>query len=231
VDRSEQFRSLFRFQTEENFQPPGSEPRPEDYRREDIPQHFHRQGFERKTGQGYLFSSRSDEDRDWMADRRYKQAWGEHNSAMATHGWAQGQLEKRIFDTPLDKPEPLENWARPEHVSQHGDYDIGSFPGGMVAFHGSTPVARMHLTKSNRQGYRSINLIETAPEHRRRGLATAMWHQAQAIHGGSIVHSPKRTAQGEHWARSVGGNEFSMSGSHVVPMYQLSLEQMGMGEK
>lgn len=48
--------------------------------------------------------------------------------------------------------------------------------------------------------------IEVHPNHRRKGIATAMWNQAQDITGGNVGHSETRSDDGEAWAQSVGGD-------------------------
>jgi hypothetical protein len=57
---------------------------------------------------------------------------------------------------------------------------------------------------------RGILNIGVDPEHVRRGVATAMWHEGHRLaeqHGRipKPKHSPDRTAMGDAWARSVGG--------------------------
>lgn len=51
-----------------------------------------------------------------------------------------------------------------------------------------------------------INVIYTSEEHRRKGVATAMWNHAQQHEKVKPRHSPSMTEEGHAWARSVGGN-------------------------
>lgn len=54
--------------------------------------------------------------------------------------------------------------------------------------------------------------IEVVESFRRRGVATALWQRAQALHAQepmtfpAPVHSVERSADGDAWARSVGGH-------------------------
>ena len=52
--------------------------------------------------------------------------------------------------------------------------------------------------------------VEVNEEHRRQGVATGLWQQAQTAASGtrSVVkpkHSSERTVEGDAWAKSVGG--------------------------
>jgi GNAT superfamily N-acetyltransferase len=55
-------------------------------------------------------------------------------------------------------------------------------------------------------GTGDIQGVEVDPEHRRKGIATAMWNRAQEVSKGNVGHSPARSDEGDAWARSVGGS-------------------------
>jgi len=54
-----------------------------------------------------------------------------------------------------------------------------------------------------------VQSIQVEPEHRRKGVATAMWEHAQGLAEQGKVPKPKhssdRSDQGDAWAKSVGG--------------------------
>lgn len=55
-----------------------------------------------------------------------------------------------------------------------------------------------------------LHFIDVNPEHRRQGVATALWNEGHRIASAdpSVVkpaHTPDRTDSGDAWARSVGG--------------------------
>lgn len=60
-----------------------------------------------------------------------------------------------------------------------------------------------------RENTGEINDIRVAPEHQRKGVATAMYRMAQQLSGEYGVlppkHSDDRSDQGDAWARAVGG--------------------------
>lgn len=97
-------------------------------------------------------------------------------------------------------------------TSSHGEYELryaneftGSRGGRHVieAFHPEDgKVARMEWM--GRAPY-AIHSLDVDPEHRRQGLATAMWDWAQQNARPKPRHSEQRTDMGEAWARSVGG--------------------------
>ncbi len=117
------------------------------------------------------------------------------------------------------------------HPSTHRE--MGGVPHHTVevwnAEHAATPWAQAHPAERNQYagsdidpGHRPIGSmswqhktgeilgISTEPEHRRRGLATRMWHEAHRVAGETrgVVepkHSVDRTESGEAWARSLGG--------------------------
>jgi len=51
--------------------------------------------------------------------------------------------------------------------------------------------------------------VYTKPAFRRQGIATALYGEAQRLHGEAMApapkHSPTKTPEGEAWAQSVGG--------------------------
>lgn len=72
------------------------------------------------------------------------------------------------------------------------------------AVHGDEPVGKLNWSASS--GY--IHRIDVSPQHRRKGLATAMWEYANSLPGvKKPVHAKKgdRTPQGDAWTNSVGG--------------------------
>jgi hypothetical protein len=60
----------------------------------------------------------------------------------------------------------------------------------------------------NREG--KVDAVETHPKHRRQGLATKLWHEAQS-HSEEYPgvpapkHSTSRTRAGDAWAKKIGG--------------------------
>lgn len=46
--------------------------------------------------------------------------------------------------------------------------------------------------------------VYVKPDHRRKGIATALYAHVRDLHPG-IRHSPERTIDGQMWALSVGG--------------------------
>lgn len=90
--------------------------------------------------------------------------------------------------------------------------------------HASSPWAQAHPAERNRYtgsdvdpGIRPIGSISwhhktgeirgvyVVPEHQRKGIATAMLHEAQTTPTRSPRHSTDRTTAGDAWARSAGG--------------------------
>ena len=51
---------------------------------------------------------------------------------------------------------------------------------------------------------KQIRNIDVEPEHRRQGIATALWEKGQSIRP-TPKHSDQRTDAGDAWARTVGG--------------------------
>lgn len=51
-----------------------------------------------------------------------------------------------------------------------------------------------------------IKMIWVHPEYRRRGIATDMYEYVQRLTSGMLIHSPRRTSQGNAWAHTVGGH-------------------------
>jgi ribosomal protein S18 acetylase RimI-like enzyme len=182
--------------------PPGPPPRTWSYRSGFTRQHV---GKDEMPGQGYLFRARTDAEQ--MGDLQRDQ--GRRNLEHAQRRWAQQSLHERTMRGPIGPGgAPSTHWPVPQGTTQHGNYTLAHWPGnawGVAAFHGDQPVARLQVQhEAGRSGRRVIGYIETHPEHRRRGLATAMWHLAQH-HGGELMHDTKRTTDGTAWARSVGG--------------------------
>lgn len=57
-------------------------------------------------------------------------------------------------------------------------------------------------------GHGEVVDLEVRPAHRRKGIATELWNQANALSAANglipPVHSSAKTVQGEAWARSLG---------------------------
>ena len=72
------------------------------------------------------------------------------------------------------------------------------------AFHQGKPVGELRWSK----GY-GVNSIDVLEDHRRKGLATAMWNTAIDLKKSdksvpTIKHSTERTEDGNDWAKKVG---------------------------
>jgi len=71
------------------------------------------------------------------------------------------------------------------------------------AYQGKREVGNMSWDSSRIAG------IYTKPAFRRQGVATALYGEAQRLHGEAMApapkHSPTKTAEGHAWASSVGG--------------------------
>jgi hypothetical protein len=94
--------------------------------------------------------------------------------------------EEQFGDYKLRYEKP--NMDLPRHLitASKGPHDE---PVGMMSWHPQ----KHHVT--------GVNVDE---EHRRQGLATAMWNMSQSIRP-KPVHSADRTNAGDAWAKSVGG--------------------------
>lgn len=67
-------------------------------------------------------------------------------------------------------------------------------------------IARMELMT-----WGEISWIVVDREHRRKGIARALWLYAQD-RGWDVQHSPLRTAEGDLWARAMGGRLPALDG-------------------
>lgn len=67
------------------------------------------------------------------------------------------------------------------------------------------PVGWMEFAWPDQHGVHTIERVEVEPDHRRQGIATAMWRQAESA-GLNPRHSTSRSAAGDEWANSVGGD-------------------------
>lgn len=61
---------------------------------------------------------------------------------------------------------------------------------------------RVGTLEWNRRGV--ITWVETVPRHKRRGVASQLWHAVRAA-GVPLSHAPERTDDGQAWAMAVGG--------------------------
>jgi GNAT superfamily N-acetyltransferase len=61
-----------------------------------------------------------------------------------------------------------------------------------------------------------VNGIEVDPEHRRKGVATAMWDYAQKHASVKPRHSPSRTPEGDAWAKSLGTGHYYPVSTYVT---------------
>lgn len=193
----EQFRAQFRRQPEEDIPHPG--PVPEWDEAKDVPKFVYRQGTD-EGGQGTLFGVRSEGRREAIAeDRNYKKRV-EYNRRNAPYRAAQRELG----DKGVGLPGNLGSWdindfTAPREVRSHGDYHIAKFQTGIAAFQGDQVVGRLQPS------YNAVHLIEVKREHRRKGVATAMFRLAQELYGPTFRHGYKRTTEGDIWARTIGG--------------------------
>lgn len=86
-------------------------------------------------------------------------------------------------------------------VSARQDYtDYPTYGYLAPEFTGAREVGVLVWTSSGK-----IHDIDVQPDRQRRGIATAMWQQAQQATGGKLHHSQDRTDAGERFARSIGG--------------------------
>jgi GNAT superfamily N-acetyltransferase len=96
------------------------------------------------------------------------------------------------------------------NVKQFGKYTIehlGRASDGshtIQALHEGKPVGELRWSK----GY-GVDNLDVNPEHRRQGVATAMWTTAielkkQDKNIPTIKHSRERTAEGDNWAKKTG---------------------------
>lgn len=65
-----------------------------------------------------------------------------------------------------------------------------------------------------------IRMIWVNEAWQRRGLATHLYQTAQGITAGRIMHSERRTADGEAWARHVGGDLPRLHPTHERNQYE-----------
>ena len=100
----------------------------------------------------------------------------------------------------------------PAHESLSGlqfNYELKETGGSKGAHHisaslGDQPVGSMTWRSREIQG------ISVEPEHRRQGVATALWNEGQRLASENAQipapkHAADRTNAGDAWARSVGG--------------------------
>lgn len=73
----------------------------------------------------------------------------------------------------------------------------------------------------------AVHDIKIEPEHRRQGLATAMWNWAQEQGRPKPKHSRQRTDMGDVWARSVGGTLPRRQARHEDPSVGLLPKKVG----
>jgi GNAT superfamily N-acetyltransferase len=90
--------------------------------------------------------------------------------------------------------------------ASNGDYDHWIF--AEHPEHGE--VGRMNWENANSKRPGRVAELWVDPEHRRKGIATAMWNFANKLHAeGTLnsapVHSEDRTDKGDAFAKSVGG--------------------------
>jgi GNAT superfamily N-acetyltransferase len=78
---------------------------------------------------------------------------------------------------------------------------------------------RQHMVTAYKEGRevgklewtaKEVKNVETYPEHRRQGVATALWNEGHRLAETNAripapKHSSQRTNAGNEWARSVGG--------------------------
>lgn len=99
---------------------------------------------------------------------------------------------------------------------QFGDYSVEyaghETSGGRMGMHrvvakdgsGAEVGAMTWRTRSRKPG--ELDHIDVAKDHRRRGLATAMWtYASESGLKPTPVHSAQRTDDGDAWAKAVGG--------------------------
>jgi hypothetical protein len=98
-----------------------------------------------------------------------------------------------------------------EHLGLQFDYDNPEL-GTAKVVHRVTARAGPLLNEVGRMLWnsRSILNIDVDPQHARRGVATSMWNEGHRLAEQNArvpapKHSPDRTAMGDAWARSVGG--------------------------
>jgi GNAT superfamily N-acetyltransferase len=90
--------------------------------------------------------------------------------------------------------------------------DVNKHEGVIVAYH---PVESMVGELSWYEPHGTIGSVEVDPNHRRRGVATAMLRHAEKVRGKPLIHSQDRTEEGDAWAHAVGG--------HVPPRREVTL--------
>ena len=81
---------------------------------------------------------------------------------------------------------------------------LNGFPVLKAVGKGGKPLGEMTLDAPDAQGNRPVRMVQVDPEVRRQGIAKALWTFAQEK-GLNPAHSTQRSAEGDAWARSVGG--------------------------
>ena len=117
--------------------------------------------------------------------------------------------EEKVIRRVKGTPPKMKAWRLPDHnldVTYVANYDK-AFPHTYLAHFtdSGTHVGSLYL---NHEG--TVNSIETHPEHRRKGIATALWSVAQdAAKEDKDIPAPKhaamRTDSGDKFAQSLGG--------------------------
>lgn len=92
--------------------------------------------------------------------------------------------------------------------------------GSVAVFHPQQGVVSQlsWMPRPTSGGKSEIEMIEVSKDHRRQGLAEAMYDLAQA-RGADLVHSSDRSEQGEAFARRVGGPALKRSRGTDVERY------------
>ena len=93
--------------------------------------------------------------------------------------------------------------AADENLGLQFRHTPGMFGHTVRAYQGKREVGRMSWDSGH------ISNVYTKPAFRRQGVATALYGEAQRLHGEGLAsapkHSPNKTAEGAAWAESVGG--------------------------
>jgi GNAT superfamily N-acetyltransferase len=88
-------------------------------------------------------------------------------------------------------------------TTEHTVYPNGALVTATHPEHGE--MGYMELSTVNRRGNREVLNLEVGEQHRRKGIATALWRHA-IDNELSPEHSTWRTDEGDSWANSIGGD-------------------------